>query len=460
MLLYGGDVDVIDETKFRARSLQLDELLRGDYRSIAAELRRVFPRTRGLQERYVPLVQRYAHELSASLYARPVVRRFGNASTSSAVFQKLRRLYAESQIDRAMLLAHRELLVQQTIIIVPIRQPGGEYIVRSFSPWQFSITYGDLLRARDLQSARAVDIKVPVQNEAGAVVYGRMHLDHESAYYEVDGGVRPVIGDDIAHGLGMIPAVGVRSEAPMPGRFESPINDAILNAAVALMISESDTELLVHTQAWGQRVLQGAQMGQMVEELQVGPEKVLALYSMDPSAPAPELKIVQGHPPLSQITNWNESRLRLLCSMFDLSPDAFLKNNTSTTASARSADARDRADASHRFISIFEGAERDLLRLIARISNTIDPVQIPVDIGIALRFARHMPYADPLHEAQAMQLQMGSGTLSPVDYLMSRDGLSRAGAISRIKQNLAEIDALGLSPAAAVTSPPMGGADG
>ena len=287
-----------------------------------------------------------------------------------------------------------------------------------------------------------------------------MHLDHESAYYEVDGGVRPVIGDDIAHGLGMIPAIGVRSEAPMPGRFESPINDAILNAAVALMISESDTELLVHTQAWGQRVLQGAQMGQMVEELQVGPEKVLALYSMDPSAPAPELKIVQGHPPLSQITNWNESRLRLLCSMFDLSPDAFLKNNTSTTASARSADARDRADASHRFISIFEGAERDLLRLIARISNTIDPVQIPIDIGIALRFARHMPYADPLHEAQAMQLQMSSGTLSPVDYLMSRDGLSRAGAISRIRQNLAEIDALGLSPAAAVTSPPMGGADG
>ena len=40
MLLYNGDVDVINEQKFRTRSMQLDELLRGDYRLMAAELRR------------------------------------------------------------------------------------------------------------------------------------------------------------------------------------------------------------------------------------------------------------------------------------------------------------------------------------------------------------------------------------------------------------------------------------
>ena len=230
----------------------------------------------------------------------------------------------------------------------------------------------------------------------------------------------------------------------MPGRYEAPINDAILNAAIALMVSESDTELLVHTQAWGQRVLQGAQLGQMVEELQVGPEKVLALYSMDPQAPAPELKIVQGQPPLSQITAWNESRLRLLCSMCDLSPDAFLKNNTSTTATARAADARDRVDSAQRFIPVFERLERELLRLLVKIMNKTDPIKIPEDLDISLRFTRFLPYADPLHEAESVAKQIAGGTLSPVDYVMSRDGLSREGARSRIRQNLREIEELGL----------------
>jgi len=48
-----------------------------------------------------------------------------------------------------------------------------------------------------------------------------------------------------------------------------------------------------------------------------------------------------------------------------------------------------------------------------------------------------------LHEAQAVQLQIQSGTLSPVDYLMARDGLSREGARARIRQNVREVQDLG-----------------
>jgi len=445
MLLFGGSVDVVEETRFRNRSRQLDELLRGDYRSISQELAKTFPRTRGLQERYVPLVQRYAHELSGSLYARPVVRRFGDATLAAPVFQKLRRIYDESRIDEVMLHIHRELLVQQTVIAVPMREASGRFHWHTFAPWQFEVEYDDILHAYELQAAKAIRIKVPMQSEAGAVVFGEMYLSDSEAWYQTKSGKKPLIGQSFTHDLGRIPAVGIRSELPMPGRFEAPINDAILNAAIALMISESDTELLVHTQAWGQRVLEGAQLGQMVEELQVGPEKVLALYSMDPTAPSPALKIVQGQPPLAQITAWNESRLRLLCSMFDLQPDAFLKNNTSTTATARAADARDRVDASQRYIPIFEAAETEMLRLMASIVNLTDPVQVPEDIGVSLRFAKFLPYADPLHEAQAVQLQMASGTLSPVDYLMARDGLSREGARARIQQNITEIRELGLA---------------
>jgi len=89
-------------------------------------------------------------------------------------------------------------------------------------------------------------------------------------------------------------------------------------------------------------------------------------------------------------------------------------------------------------------AESQMLRLMIKVMNTTDPLQLPEDVGVSLRFAKFLPYADPLHEAQAVQLQIQSGTLSPVEYLMSRDGLSREGARARIRQNIRELNDLGL----------------
>jgi hypothetical protein len=120
--LFGGDVDVINELRFRNRSRQLDEFLRGDYRSMSEELRKAFPKTQGIQERYVPLVQRFAHEQSSALYARPVVRRFGDATLPAPVFQKLRQVYTESRIDVTMLHVHRELLSTSTVSCLSSRR--------------------------------------------------------------------------------------------------------------------------------------------------------------------------------------------------------------------------------------------------------------------------------------------------------------------------------------------------
>ena len=71
-----NDYSFFDDMKFRDKSRQLDELLRGDFRSVKEELRKAFPNTQGLQERYLPLVSRFAHEMTQGLYTRPVKRKF------------------------------------------------------------------------------------------------------------------------------------------------------------------------------------------------------------------------------------------------------------------------------------------------------------------------------------------------------------------------------------------------
>lgn len=436
-----------DITKFQNKSLQLSQFLRGDFSSIRAELDKVFPNTSNLQERFVPLVQRYAYELTG-FYGRPVVRRFfSTQATNADPFVKLREVYRASKVDRALHQAHRELMVQQTVILAVLPDGVGKVKVMSFEPWQVEWEPGDPLRADDIQHAEEVELAVPVGYSEGFVTYGELHMSASEIYIEKGGQKLPVYGNSTANPFGgKIPLIVLRAEQPQPGRWASPVNEPLLSMQIALCLSEADTELLVHTQAWGQKVLENAQIAQQVEEMQVGPDRVLALVNTDPTAPAPRLTIVQGQPPLAQITSWNESRLRLLCSMFDLQPDAFLKVATAVTASARAADANDREQAKDKYKPIFADAENELCQLIAMVLNLTEPVQIPADTVVEVRYQTYEVPADPLHESQALQMEIAQGIVSPVDVVADRDGVTRQSAYDKIKRNLQESRDLGVLP--------------
>ena len=429
---------------FQKKSLQLSQFLRGDFSSIKAELAKVFPTTQGLQERYVPLVQRYAYELTG-MYARPVVRRFYSSQAPTAdPFIKLREVYRASKVDSALHQAHRELMVQQTVILAVLPDGVGKVKVLSFAPWQVTWTVGDPLRADDIQAASSVSLSVPVSIDGDWITYGQLVMTPSQIYLDKGGVQVPVYGSSTANPFGKIPLIVIRSEQPQPGRWAAPVNEPLLTMQLALCVSESDTELLVHQQAWGQKVLENAQVAQQVEEMQVGPDKVLALISTDPTAPAPRLTIVQGQPPLAQITSWNESRLRLLCSMFDLQPDAFLKVATAVTASARAADANDREQAKSKLIPVFAIVEEELAQLVAMALNLTEPLQIPSDTVVDVRYQTYEVPADPLHDAQALQMEIAQGITSPVDYVADRDGITRQSALDKIKRNLQESRDLGI----------------
>ena len=439
--------DTWDQDALRRKSLKLAKLLRNDFSDIAAELAAVFPNTCGLQERYVPLVSRVAHELSG-LYARPVVREFKSATGDASGFVDV---YKRLRFDRFLHDVHRQLLVQHTIVVVALPGPRpGDVRLSAFAPWQIEWDTADLQFAHDLDSARKLTLSVPVEQKANLLVFGQLVLTPTEAYKVVGGVRQPVYGATTANPLGRIPAVVLRLEEPLAGRWASPVNEALLAMTIALCVSESDTELLVHTQAWGQKVIKNAQVAQQVEELRVGPDKLLALVNQEPGSIGPELAIVQGQPPLAQITGWNESRLRLLCSMFDLSPDAFLKVNTAVTASARAYDARDREESKDRVLPLFADAENDLARLIAETHNLRAVGKLPTDVTVTCQYTQgEQPPADPLHEAQALAQEVALGVKSRVELIARRDGLTYAEAFAKVKRNLDEARALGI-----VTAPP------
>ena len=452
--------DTWNQSKFVKNSQQLSQFMRGDFSSIAAELAKAFPQTKNLQERYVPLVQRYAHELSG-LYARPVVRKFLSTQAESIdPFLKLQDVYRASRVDRFLHGVHRSLLVQRTMLIAVLPDGVGKVRLQAFEPWQVSWECSDPMRADDLNAASKVTLAVPISQSGNAIVFGDLVFTRELAYLSKGGQQVPVYGSSTRNPFGRIPLIVLRAEEPLPGRWAAPVNEPLLTMQVALCVSESDTELLVHTQAWGQKVLNNAQVAQQVEELQVGPDKVLALVNNDPTALPPSLQIVQGQPPLAQITGWNESRLRLLCSMFDLSPDAFLKVNTAVTASARAYDARDREESKARLLPVFDDGEQELAQQIAATLNLTDPLKIPVDVRVQVQFTEgEIAPADPLHETQALAAEVALGIRSRVRVVALREGVSYEAALRIVKANLQENVDLGGLPTVdganvAATKPP------
>jgi hypothetical protein len=440
-LLQLTTVDLWNELEFREKSKQLDEFLRGDFTSIDAELRAAFPRTDGLQRRFIPLVQRYADELSG-LYARPVVRRFLPATMPREVWQKLGEVYDSSHVDHALDQAERFAWTQNTALMVVLPRDLRRVCVHVFAPFQCEPTVGDPMHAGDPSTWQKLEIAVPGQIDAGtgAVVMGRMLLSRTEAWVEVGGRRRGLFDKSGSNPLGRIPVVVVRRVPPAAGRAFAPVHEALLNLHIALCIQESDTELLVHTQAWGQRVIEGAEVGQLTEEIAVGPEKILALTKSDPAgATSPRLTVVQSNPPISQIVSWQEARIRLLCSMLGLSGDAFLRVNTALTASARMFAEQDRRGLRDKIRPVFERAETELARLIAATLNLTEPLQVPVEpLTVDVRWQDNLPAVDPLHDAQALELEIKLGLKSPADIVAERDGIGRTEALAAVKRNLAE----------------------
>lgn len=451
-----GTLNSYNWLEHNRKSRQLAELARGDHASIAAEVAAAFPNSPNMQLRYVPLVPRYTAELTG-LYSRPVQRRFLGQGVSEPIWAKLQEVYQNSNLDAALVQVEEKLWVQNSVYILPIPDGLRRVKLLVLEPWQVEPTIADPLRADTPEGWASVELSLPAQVTAGQTIYGRAVLSPSEAYREIGGRKVGLYSPDSANPFGAIPLVVLHRTAPAMGSWCAPVNEALLNLAIALCLQESDTELLVHMQSWGQKVIEGAEVGQNIEELAVGADTIMLLEKKDPTSTiSPKLTIVQGQPPIAQIVTWQESRIRLFCSMLGISADSFLRVNTSLTASARLFAQQDRQVLRDRVRPLFVRAETELVRLIAAICNLSEPLAIPRNVDVSVTWQDAVYSVDPLHEAQALRDSIALGVTSAADTLAQQEGITRSQALERVKRNLKEAAEL-----AAILTPsePAGGAE-
>lgn len=435
-------------TDNQVQGAELDQLVRLDFSCIPGYLRDALENT-DAPVRKIPFVARYAAELGG-LYQRPVVRRFLTPLATDLppeAWQKLGVLYDEARADAVMSTVETGLWLQQSYAAIVLPLGTGVQIV-PLSPWQLLPTISDSMRASDPAGWSSCDIQIPdrVDANTGTITYSKITLTPTEAWRYSSGKKTGIYAADGSHPFGRIPIVLGHRVMPEMGRPFAPINEPVHNLQIALCLLESETELVIRHAAWPQKVIINASVAQMTEQIAMGPDKVIALLrSGDPTAPGPDLRIVQGQLPVTELTGWIEGRIKLYCAMLGIDPSAFLRVNTAVTVSARLFADATRRELRDRIRPVLERFERDLARLVAQVANLSGVVTLPVDqLQVTIRWQDWSASIDPVAEAQGLQQGVQLGMRSVVDELAQRDGLSTSAALAKVQANLAESRALGL----------------
>jgi hypothetical protein len=442
-------------TEQQQQGQELDQLLRLDFSCIPQYLRQQLPNT-DAPVRKIPFVRRYAEELGG-LYHRPVVRRFLSPldplALPTAAWQKLGTVYEDARVDAAMSVVEAGLWIHQTMGCMVLPQGQG-LAVLPVSPWQIEPKIADPLRPWDVDAWESCEIAVPetIDADTGTVTWGTIELTRTEAWRYSRGQKVGVYAPNGLHPFGRVPLVLGHRVMPEMGRWSAPINEPVHNLQIALCLLEAETELVIRHSAWPQKVLENASVAQMVENIQLGPDKVVALLrSGDPGAPGPALRIVQGQLPVTELTTWIEGRIKLYCAMLGIDPSAFLRVNTAVTVSARMFAHATRVEMQNRIRPVLERFERDLSRLCAQVLNLTGLVQIPVEtLTVELRWQDFAASIDPVADTAALRASIELGLRSVVDEVAQRDGLSTTAAKAKVEANLAEARTYGFVAAAPV----------
>jgi hypothetical protein len=215
------------------------------------------------------------------------------------------------------------------------------------------------------------------------------------------------------------------------------VNQAVLNLQVAVCAQVSDNELIVRHCAFPQKVIENAEHSQIVESLQVGPDKVITIIGNGGTGPQPTMRVVQGAVPVAELANAIDNQIRLYCSMLGLDPSPFLKSNTATTASARLFAAQDRQELQDRIKPALLRAEIQTARLFAEWQTLSGVSVVPYrTLLVEVAYTDPVIVADPLHDAQALELRIRLGLSSAAEVVAQERGISLSEARRIVDKNL------------------------
>lgn len=433
---------------WRDKTEILFRYLRRDMSDVKEHFKQLYPKTwreKMVERRTLPYVWRLARE-KAKLYTWPPERRYERVDSrgqrtgeevGEAARDTIRRITIGANLDAHMRDASQQLVALNNacILVFPVsRVSGVRYLV--VPPHRHWVQLDDP-QSSDVDDVAIWWVELPVaqDTDTGIMQWGLARITPEEAYWE--DGPQSLVGEPIWFGqrrnpIGRIPVAMLRGLPPQPGDWWASLPDDLLDTQRALIHDYTDMGHIARNQGYGQPVFRGLSKD-TAEQMDTGPEASIGLP--DPDA---DFKYAQPQADLSGYQTQLEAYQRAVVSAEGLNAQTFLKSS-GVTAQAKRLEMIDRDEERQALTTELQRAEQrvyDLTRAWVNVqrSGSVDGGPIPrARVHVEYRVPR--PPSDPLHEAQANELEIGLGIDSPERIVAERRGVSRAEARQIVEDN-------------------------
>ena len=395
---------------------------------------RLYPKTWTKHvQRVVPFIWRNAREMASMKRTRSFVDPVTGSPLPEAVTRTIELIYTEAGVDKAMQSAYGQLVTlnQSTVWCLP---HGSSLRVVTMPPHDQAVELTDpMAQSEDEVSAWRMLVPIEQDPDLGGVRYATARFTAETITWMEEfaaempppfGGVNP---------FGRIPVVCMRGDDTVSGAWWCFAPDDLLDAQRAINHDMTDLGHIARLQGYSQMFVSGVSAGE-AENMDTGPETLAAFGD-----PAARLDFARPQPDLAGYAQTNEQYMRAVISAQGMNPATFLKS-AGITALAKKMEQIDRDTERQKYLDELERGEQRCYDLVASYINTVRGVEVLPPAKVVLEFREPVMPADPLHDAQALELQQTLGLIGKVRARAKMDGVSVDEALARMMAD-AEMDA-------------------
>jgi hypothetical protein len=420
--------------QWRDKMRILWEYLHRNMEDSRRQRQRLYPKTWTKHvQRVVPFIWRNAREMASMKRTRSFVDPVTGAPLPEAVTRTIELIYTEAGVDKAMQSAYGQLVTlnQSTVWCLP---HGSSLRVVTMPPHDQAVELTDpMAQSEDEVSAWRLLVPIEQDPDLGGVRYATARFTAQDITWMEEfaaempppfGGVNP---------FGRIPVVCMRGDDTVSGAWWCFAPDDLLDAQRAINHDMTDLGHIARLQGYSQMFVSGVSAGE-AENMDTGPETLAAFGD-----PAARLDFARPQPDLAGYATTNEQYMRAVISAQGMNPATFLKS-AGITALAKKMEQIDRDTERQKYLDELERGEQRCYDLVASYVNAVRGVEVLPPAKVQLEFREPVMPADPLHDAQALELQQTLGLIGKVRARAKMDGISVDEALQRMMAD-AEMDA-------------------
>lgn len=443
-------VDGPGSQQWRDKMRILWEYLHRNMEDSRRQRQRLYPKTwQKHVQRVVPFIWRNAREMASMKRTRSFVDPVTGTPLPEAVLRTIDLIYREAGVDKAMQSAYGQLVTlnQSTVWCLP---RGASLRVVTLPPHEQAVELTDpLAQTEDEVSAWRVALPIEQDPNLGGVRYATARFTATDITWmdEFAADMAPPFGG--VNPFGRIPVVCMRGDDTVSGAWWCYAPDDLLDAQRAINHDMTDLGHIARLQGYSQMFVSGVSAGE-AENMDTGPETLAAFG--DPSA---RLDFARPQPDLAGYATTNEQYMRAVISAQGMNPATFLKS-AGITALAKKMEQIDRDTERQKYLAELERGEQRCYDLVAAYVNNVRGMEVLPPARVQLEFREPVMPADPLHDAQALQLQQTLGLIGKVRARAKMDGISVDEALARMladEEMDARLEPIAASPAVEPPAP-------